>query len=137
MSYEKELDTYHLKLPELLAHEGEFAVIRGVTVLGSYDTYKDALKAGYRFHQEGQLHSKKVAPWGIHDNRYDKREQRNPKTIKMSLKEITKKNGLLKGLFGLAKRTDCSIESTSFEKILVSFGHFLIFPPPTNSISFT
>jgi hypothetical protein len=46
MNYEKENNAYRLQLTELLAHEGEFAVIRGDIVLGAYDTYEDAVNAG-------------------------------------------------------------------------------------------
>ncbi|MDR2862341.1 MAG: hypothetical protein LBV54_00475 [Puniceicoccales bacterium] len=39
----------------------------------------------------------------------------------MDLKEITKRTPYVKGVFGLPERGDFSIESTSFEKIFVSF----------------
>jgi hypothetical protein len=47
MALEKELATYQAKLPELLAHEGKFVLIHGEDVAGLWDTYEDALKAGY------------------------------------------------------------------------------------------
>jgi len=47
MTYEEELATYRARLPELLADEGKYAVIRGAEVLGVYGTYEDALQAGY------------------------------------------------------------------------------------------
>jgi hypothetical protein len=47
MALEKELETYQAKLPELLEHTGEFAVIHGDEVAGIWQTYQDALKAGY------------------------------------------------------------------------------------------
>ena len=47
MALEKELETYHRRLPELLNDEGKFVVIQGEEVAGTWDTYEDALKAGY------------------------------------------------------------------------------------------
>jgi hypothetical protein len=47
MALERELATYQRELPMLLAQEGRFAVIAGDEVLGMYDTYHDALQAGY------------------------------------------------------------------------------------------
>jgi hypothetical protein len=48
MAFEKELQTYHDHLPELLANEGKFVLIQGETVVPeAYATYEDALTAGY------------------------------------------------------------------------------------------
>jgi len=47
MALETELATYQRELPKLLAQEGRFAVIGGEDVIGAYDTYHDALQAGY------------------------------------------------------------------------------------------
>lgn len=44
---EKELETYNQKLPELMAHEGKFVVIRDGEIAGLWETYEDALQAGY------------------------------------------------------------------------------------------
>ena len=44
----KELETYDEKKLELLAaHEGQYVLIHGDEVAGTWDTYEDALKAGY------------------------------------------------------------------------------------------
>ena len=43
----KEIDTYNRLLPELLAQQGKFVLLRGDEAAGTYDTYQDALKAGY------------------------------------------------------------------------------------------
>jgi len=43
----KELQTYREKLPELLADEGKFVLIRGKQVIDVFGTYEDAIKAGY------------------------------------------------------------------------------------------
>jgi hypothetical protein len=47
MVLEKEIETYHSKLPELLAHQGKFVVIHEGDVIGFFDTYADAVQAGY------------------------------------------------------------------------------------------
>jgi hypothetical protein len=44
---EEEKKTYEEKLPELLSHEGQFVLIQGGSVSGFFDTYADALQAGY------------------------------------------------------------------------------------------
>jgi hypothetical protein len=47
MVLEKEIKTYADKLPELLAHQGKFVVINDGEVAGFFDTYADAVQAGY------------------------------------------------------------------------------------------
>jgi hypothetical protein len=47
MALEKELETYHLKLPELKAEEGKFVVIHAEEVAGTFTSAEDAIKAGY------------------------------------------------------------------------------------------
>jgi hypothetical protein len=50
---ERELATYSAKLPELLINSGRYALIHADDVVGIFDTYADALKAGYeRFRLE-------------------------------------------------------------------------------------
>lgn len=44
---EKELEAYERLLPTLLAQEGKFALIIGEELVGTYDSYNDALKEGY------------------------------------------------------------------------------------------
>jgi hypothetical protein len=45
---EKELATYERHKSELLAQgEGKFVVIQGDRTLGTWDTFEDAVKAGY------------------------------------------------------------------------------------------
>lgn len=48
MALEKELETYHKKLPDLLDRVGKYVVIRENDVLGTYDTYQDAVQAAYK-----------------------------------------------------------------------------------------
>ena len=51
MSLEKELGAFRKNLPSLLKEEGRFALVHETSVEGTYDTYRDALKAGYtKFH---------------------------------------------------------------------------------------
>lgn len=47
MALEKELETYRKNLPLLLKDEGRFALVQGDAVSGIFDTYGDALDAGY------------------------------------------------------------------------------------------
>ena len=42
-----EISTYNAKLPELIAHQGQFVLIKGSQVVGVFDTYQDALQQGY------------------------------------------------------------------------------------------
>jgi hypothetical protein len=45
---EKELETYRQKLPSMLSEEGKFALVHGDQVVGTFDTYPDALSEGYK-----------------------------------------------------------------------------------------
>jgi hypothetical protein len=47
MALEHEMATYQANLLELLANEGKFVVILGEEIAGAYDTYEEALEAGY------------------------------------------------------------------------------------------
>ncbi len=60
MSLEKELETYHLKLPELKADEGKFVVIQGEEVAGTYTSAEDAIKAGYERYKLQQFLVKQI-----------------------------------------------------------------------------
>jgi hypothetical protein len=44
---ERELATYEQHKAELLAQEGRFVLIQAENIVGTYDTYNDALEAGY------------------------------------------------------------------------------------------
>lgn len=44
---EAELRTYRRLLPTLVERSGDFAVITGDRLIGTYRTYEDALRAGY------------------------------------------------------------------------------------------
>ncbi len=47
MNLERELRTYQQKLSELITHEGKFVLICEEKVAGFFDTYGDAVQAGY------------------------------------------------------------------------------------------
>ena len=47
MALEKELATYHAKLPELKADEGKYVLIHGNDVAGIFTSGEDAIKIGY------------------------------------------------------------------------------------------
>lgn len=47
MALEKELETYHKKLAELMASEGKFVLISGETIVDTFSSYEDAIKEGY------------------------------------------------------------------------------------------
>jgi len=50
MALEREVETYHQKLPELLAHKGKYVLIFGDAVEGIFATFDEALDAGYERH---------------------------------------------------------------------------------------
>lgn len=53
---EQEIATYYRHLPELLAQQGKHVLIKGKEVAGTFDSYQDALTAGYqRFKLDGFL----------------------------------------------------------------------------------
>ena len=43
----KEIETYKNKLPEISGDAGKFVLISDDSIIGMYDSYQDALKAGY------------------------------------------------------------------------------------------
>jgi hypothetical protein len=49
VALEREIETFRRELPRLLAEgkENKFAVVRGDQVAGTYDTYEQAVAAGY------------------------------------------------------------------------------------------
>lgn len=48
MALEREIVVYRQRLPELLAHEGQFVVIHGDEIMGFANDLDGALKIGYR-----------------------------------------------------------------------------------------
>jgi len=47
MALEREIKTYQQRLPELLAHKGQYVAILGEEVIGIFPTFSTALEAGY------------------------------------------------------------------------------------------
>ncbi len=47
MPLERELAIYNENLMDLLTNEGMYVVVHGETLEGLFDTYEDALQAGY------------------------------------------------------------------------------------------
>ena len=47
MALEREMATYQANLPELLANEGRYVVIKGEEIAGAFESYEGALQAGY------------------------------------------------------------------------------------------
>ena len=51
---ERELQVYHDRLDELLAHEGKYAIIKGDQIHESFfSAYDDALTRAYEIHKSG------------------------------------------------------------------------------------
>jgi hypothetical protein len=47
MPLERELSVYEANLMDLLANEGKYVLIAGDDISGTFDSYEDALTAGY------------------------------------------------------------------------------------------
>ena len=60
MSLQRELDTFRKQLPSLAKEEGRFVLIHEAEVEGTYDSYRDALKAGYTKYRLSPFLVKKI-----------------------------------------------------------------------------
>jgi hypothetical protein len=60
MALEKEMATYHAKLPELKEHEGKYVLIHD-QIVDFFAAYEDAIKAGYQQFQLGPFLVKRVS----------------------------------------------------------------------------
>lgn len=58
----RELAAYNRLLPELLAHQGKFVLIKGDEQAGTFDSYQDALKAGYKQYKLEPFLVKQITP---------------------------------------------------------------------------
>ena len=58
---EQEIETYKALLPNLIADEGKFALIVGQRLIGTYQSYIDALTAGYESAGVKQFLVKRIA----------------------------------------------------------------------------
>ena len=61
-AFDVEVATYNKKLPELLGEIGKFILIKGEEVIGTFDTYNDAVKAGYERFKLEPFFVKQIAP---------------------------------------------------------------------------
>ena len=61
MALEKEMATYHAKLPELKEHEGKYVLIHDDQIVDFFAAYEDAIKAGYQQFQLGPFLVKRVS----------------------------------------------------------------------------
>jgi hypothetical protein len=59
---ENEIATYNRLLPELLPKQGKFVLIKGNDAAGTFDTYQDALSAGYAKFKLEPFLVKQIAP---------------------------------------------------------------------------
>jgi hypothetical protein len=57
-----EIATYNKKLPELLGEVGKFIMIKGDEVIDIFETYNDAVKAGYERFKLEPFFVKQIAP---------------------------------------------------------------------------
>jgi hypothetical protein len=63
MTLEPERDTFNSRFQELNAHNhGRFVLIQGTEISGIFDTYKDAIEAGYERFGLNSFLVKKIAP---------------------------------------------------------------------------
>lgn len=58
----REIETYNRLLPELIAQQGKFVLIKGEEQAGTYDTYQDALAAGYTKFKLEPFMVKQISP---------------------------------------------------------------------------
>lgn len=61
-NFERELSTYSEKLPELKVHTGKYVLIKADSIEGIFDSYSDALKAGYTKFKLDSFLVKQIAP---------------------------------------------------------------------------
>jgi hypothetical protein len=59
---EKEIKTYNNKIQELLNHIGKYVVIKDDSIIGYFDAYGDALRAGYEKFGKERFLVKLIAP---------------------------------------------------------------------------
>jgi hypothetical protein len=58
----QEIDTFNEHLPQLLSQQGRFVLIKGLEVAGTFDSYQDALTAGYQRFKLNLFLVKRIAP---------------------------------------------------------------------------
>jgi hypothetical protein len=61
-SLEQEIATYNRHLPELLGQQGKFVLIKRTEIAGTFDSYQDALTAGYQRFKLDSFLVKQITP---------------------------------------------------------------------------
>jgi len=59
---DREIATYNRHLPELLGQQGKFVLIKGTEIAGTFDSYQDALTAGYQRFKLALFLVKQITP---------------------------------------------------------------------------
>lgn len=59
---DREIKTYESNLPKLLAKQGKYVLIHGDDVVGTFDSYEDALNSGYERFALVPFLVKQIAP---------------------------------------------------------------------------
>jgi hypothetical protein len=59
---DKEFETYSRLLPDLLGQSGKYVLIKGAEQAGTFDTYQDALSAGYEKFRLEPFLVKQISP---------------------------------------------------------------------------
>ena len=59
---DQEIATYNRHLPALLGQQGKFVLIKGAKVAGTFDSYQDALTAGYQRFELSSFLVKQITP---------------------------------------------------------------------------
>ena len=59
---EREIKTYERNFSELLTKQGKYVLIHGEDVIGTFDSYEDALKSGYEHFALDPFLVKQIAP---------------------------------------------------------------------------
>lgn len=59
---QQEIETYNRLLPSLLTHVGKYALIKGDSLIETFDSYQDAMKRGYTEFKLEPFMVKLIAP---------------------------------------------------------------------------
>ncbi len=59
---QKEIETYNRLLPNLLPQVGKYALIKGDSLVDTFDTYQDAMKRGYADFKLEPFMVKQISP---------------------------------------------------------------------------
>lgn len=59
---QQEIETYNRLLPELIPQQGRFVLIKAGDLIGTFDSYQDALTAGYEKFKLQPFLVKQISP---------------------------------------------------------------------------